>query len=72
MAGMWERECAGGGDGHCPGRKMVDARSKDPRCEDCQENYELDELEPDRRAKEDDRLTQPTGDPQEAGHGTPV
>jgi hypothetical protein len=51
---------------------MVDARSKDPRCEDCREDYEQDEPEPGRRVKDDDGLTRPTGDPREAGHGTPV
>ncbi|MFE6474521.1 hypothetical protein [Streptomyces rochei] len=72
MGAVWEQECAGGWDGHCPGRNTVDGKSGEPRCPDCRESYELDEPEPDRRTREDDGLTQPMGDPREAGHGTPV
>lgn len=72
VADTWMQECAGGGDGHCPRRRMVDGQSGDPRCVDCREDWELYETEPDRRAAEDDGLTGPTGDPREAGHGMPV
>jgi len=70
--GIWEQECAGGGDGHCPEGAVVDARSRDPRCPDCREDYELDEHEPDRRVADDGGLTRPMGDPREAGQGAPA
>ncbi|GHC36769.1 hypothetical protein GCM10010308_64050 [Streptomyces vinaceusdrappus] len=49
MGAVWEQECAGGWDGHCPGRNTVDGRLGEPRCPDCRESWELDEGEPWRR-----------------------
>lgn len=62
--------CAGRGDGtDCPNGEnevLVDG----VRCEECRHHYELDNLEPARRAVVDDGLTRPIGDPREAGPGT--
>jgi hypothetical protein len=68
MGDTWER-CAGRGDGtDCPNGEdevLVDG----VRCEECRHYWELDETEPGRRAAVDDGLTQPIGDPREAGPG---
>lgn len=74
MAGG-EQECAGRWDiDRCPkNRRGVPAAGERVfRCLDCREDWELHETEPERRLVADDGLTRPTGDPREAGHGTPV
>lgn len=61
--------CAGRGDGtDCPNGEdevLVDG----VRCEECRHHWELDEAESERRADVDTGLTQPVGDPWEAGPG---
>ncbi|MFR9794267.1 hypothetical protein ACL07V_37535 [Streptomyces sp. MB22_4] len=61
--------CAGRGDGtDCPKGEdevLVDG----VRCEECRHHWELDELEPARRAATDLGMTRPAGDPREAGPG---
>jgi hypothetical protein len=68
--GETREACAGRGDGtDCPNGEdeaLVDG----VRCEECQHHWELDGTEPGRRAAVDDGLTQPMGDPREAGPGT--
>lgn len=70
MGDTRDQECAGRGDGaDCPNgedQTLVDG----VRCEECRHHWELDNLEPDRRAPVDVGLTRPMGDPREAGPGT--
>jgi hypothetical protein len=70
MGDTWEQECAGRGDGRCPKGEVVtiDAGLAEYRCDDCRHYWALDDLEPGRRPVEDDGLTRPMGDPDEAGH----
>ncbi|MEV7283186.1 hypothetical protein AB0O01_01240 [Streptomyces sp. NPDC093252] len=68
-----EQECAGRGDGSaCPYGAVltIDAGLPEYRCDDCRHYWELDETEPGRRASAEDALTQPLGNPGEAGRGT--
>lgn len=70
MADTWVQECVGRGDGAgCPHGAVltIDAGIPQYRCDDCRHFWELDETEPDRRAEADDGLTQPIGDPRDAG-----
>jgi hypothetical protein len=66
MGDTWVR-CAGRGDGtDCPNGEdevLVDG----VRCEECRHYWELDQLEPGRRAVTDDGLTLSAGDPGEVG-----
>jgi hypothetical protein len=71
MGDTWEQECVGRGDGSdCPYGAVltIDAGIPEYRCDDCRHHWGLDDLEPGRRPVEDDGLTRPLGDPDEAGH----
>ncbi len=72
MGDTWEQECAGRGDGaDCPVGAVltVDAGIAVYRCDDCRHHWELDATEPGRRpGEDDDGLTRPLGEPDEAGH----
>lgn len=64
-------ECVGRGDGSdCPYGAVltVDAMVPEYRCDDCREDWRLDDTEPGRRPVADGGLTQPMGDPDEAAH----
>src|ERR1044072_4388944 len=69
MGDTRQEACAGRGDGtDCPNGEVLHAGSVDPRCEECRYYWELDGTEPGRRPVEDDGLTRPFGDSDEAGH----
>jgi len=72
MGDTREQECAGRGDGRCPGEKTGVPEVGSPvfRCVDCWDYWDLDATEPGRRPVVDDGLTRPMGDPREAGPGT--
>lgn len=62
--------CAGRGDGtDCPNGE-TETLTDGVRCEECRHYWELDELEPSRRAVVDDGPTRPLEDPQETGPDT--
>ncbi|MFE4668234.1 hypothetical protein ACFRI7_30025 [Streptomyces sp. NPDC056716] len=72
MGDTQEQECAGRGDGSaCPYGAVltIDVGPVEYRCDECRHHWELDETEPGRRASAEDTLTQPLGDPGEAGAG---
>ncbi|WP_141357260.1 hypothetical protein [Streptomyces sp. 6-11-2] len=70
MGETWEA-CVGRGDGtDCPNGETFEAGTDEPRCEECQHHWELDETERGRRLREDVGPTRPMGDPGEAGQGT--
>jgi hypothetical protein len=70
MGDTRERECVGRGDGtRCRRVGEIEVASGRWACEECHDHIGLDDLVPGRRLS-DDSLTQPLGDPREAGHGT--